>query len=183
MSKIVHNDDNYDIVYGRVYVTETQCQHPETDTSHVACLVCGDRASGRHYGIDSCDGCRGFFKRSVRHERQQPSGVNYVCKNDNGCVVDLTHRNQCQACRYRKCIQVNMNPNGKYLLFYSTFMNFMQATYIILHWYILNDKSIESKRCLKDIYIYIWLFFSLLESTNTDVVSFLKKKKACAEEG
>ncbi|KAI1697685.1 zinc finger, c4 type (two domains) domain-containing protein [Ditylenchus destructor] len=55
------------------------------------CRVCGDRASGRHYGVQSCDGCRGFFKRSIRRNLQ---------------------RNQCQACRFRKCLAVAMNRNA-----------------------------------------------------------------------
>jgi len=70
------------------------------------CLVCGDRASGKHYGVPSCDGCRGFFKRSVRRNMQ------YVCKADGRCVVDAARRNQCQACRFQKCLRVNMNKDG-----------------------------------------------------------------------
>ena len=73
----------------------------------VLCLVCGDRASGKHYGVQSCDGCRGFFKRSIRRN------LDYVCKENGNCVVDVARRNQCQACRFKKCLQVKMNKDGK----------------------------------------------------------------------
>uniref|UniRef100_A0A2C9JXU0 Uncharacterized protein n=1 Tax=Biomphalaria glabrata TaxID=6526 RepID=A0A2C9JXU0_BIOGL len=72
---------------------------------HDVCLVCGDRASGRHYGVKSCDGCRGFFKRSIRRN------LEYICKENGTCVVDPVRRNQCQACRFQKCLSVNMNRN------------------------------------------------------------------------
>ncbi|KFB35542.1 AGAP001348-PA-like protein [Anopheles sinensis] len=68
----------------------------------VLCKVCGDRASGKHYGVPSCDGCRGFFKRSIRRN------LEYVCKEGGKCVVDVSRRNQCQACRFAKCLQANM---------------------------------------------------------------------------
>uniref|UniRef100_A0A336LLB1 CSON001310 protein n=1 Tax=Culicoides sonorensis TaxID=179676 RepID=A0A336LLB1_CULSO len=68
----------------------------------VLCKVCGDRASGKHYGVPSCDGCRGFFKRSIRRN------LDYTCKEGGKCIVDVSRRNQCQACRFAKCLQVNM---------------------------------------------------------------------------
>ncbi|CAB3409901.1 unnamed protein product [Caenorhabditis bovis] len=77
----------------------------------VPCRVCQDHSSGKHYGIFSCDGCAGFFKRSIRRHRQ------YVCKNKGGfdegrCIVDKTHRNQCRACRLRKCLEIGMNKDA-----------------------------------------------------------------------
>lgn len=72
-----------------------------------SCEVCGDRSSGKHYGVLTCDGCRGFFKRSVRRR------LIYSCKNVNDCVVDVGRRNQCQACRLKKCFEVQMNPDGR----------------------------------------------------------------------
>ncbi|XP_024080797.1 nuclear receptor subfamily 2 group E member 1-like isoform X1 [Cimex lectularius] len=70
------------------------------------CKVCGDKASGKHYGVASCDGCRGFFKRSIRRN------LDYVCKEEGRCVVDVTRRNQCQACRFSKCLRVNMKKDA-----------------------------------------------------------------------
>ncbi|KAK2587601.1 hypothetical protein KPH14_003728 [Odynerus spinipes] len=76
----------------------------------ILCGVCGDRSSGKHYGIYSCDGCSGFFKRSIHNHRE------YTCKAQGAlkgrCPIDKTHRNQCRACRLAKCFKVNMNKEA-----------------------------------------------------------------------
>nr|ADI44343.1 tailless protein [Clogmia albipunctata] len=74
----------------------------------IPCKVCRDHSSGKHYGIYACDGCAGFFKRSIRRNRQ------YSCKSRSSgqCIVDKTHRNQCRACRLRKCFDVGMNRDA-----------------------------------------------------------------------
>ena len=73
----------------------------------LVCVVCGDISSGKHYGILACNGCSGFFKRSVRRK------LIYRCQAGTGnCVIDKAHRNQCQACRLKKCLQTGMNKDG-----------------------------------------------------------------------
>jgi len=69
------------------------------------CVVCGDRASGRHYGVVSCEGCKGFFKRSMRKDQ------GYKCRVNNDCNVNKNYRNRCQYCRLQKCLAMGMRSD------------------------------------------------------------------------
>lgn len=70
------------------------------------CAICGDRATGKHYGAASCDGCKGFFRRSVRKNHV------YTCRFSRNCVVDKDKRNQCRYCRLRKCFRAGMKKEA-----------------------------------------------------------------------
>lgn len=66
------------------------------------CNICGDKGSGYHYSIYSCEGCKGFFKRTVQKDLQ------YKCREYQQCIVSKQTRNQCQYCRFQKCLIVGM---------------------------------------------------------------------------
>ncbi|XP_076358440.1 hepatocyte nuclear factor 4-gamma-like isoform X3 [Tachypleus tridentatus] len=76
----------------------------QQSTQH--CGICGDRATGKHYGASSCDGCKGFFRRSVRKNHQ------YTCRFSRICVVNKDKRNQCRYCRLRKCFRAGMKKEA-----------------------------------------------------------------------
>ncbi|XP_075386888.1 estrogen receptor beta isoform X1 [Tenrec ecaudatus] len=70
------------------------------------CAVCSDYASGYHYGVWSCEGCKAFFKRSIQGHND------YICPATNQCTIDKNRRKSCQACRLRKCYEVGMVKCG-----------------------------------------------------------------------
>ncbi|KAK7881311.1 hypothetical protein WMY93_029720 [Mugilogobius chulae] len=70
------------------------------------CAICGDKATGKHYGASSCDGCKGFFRRSIRKSHI------YTCRFSRQCIVDKDKRNQCRFCRLNKCFRAGMKKEA-----------------------------------------------------------------------
>ncbi|XP_029000126.1 nuclear receptor ROR-alpha A-like isoform X3 [Betta splendens] len=54
----------------------------------IPCKICGDKSSGIHYGVITCEGCK------------------------KTCVIDRTSRNRCQHCRLQKCLAVGMSRDA-----------------------------------------------------------------------
>ncbi|XP_039745285.1 hormone receptor 4 [Pararge aegeria] len=83
----------------RTYAAETE---RDEDEQPMICMICEDKATGLHYGIITCEGCKGFFKRTVQNRRV------YTCVADGGCEITKAQRNRCQYCRFKKCIEQGM---------------------------------------------------------------------------
>lgn len=70
------------------------------------CPVCGDKVSGYHYGLLTCESCKGFFKRTVQNKKV------YTCVAERSCHIDKTQRKRCPFCRFQKCLEVGMKLEG-----------------------------------------------------------------------
>ncbi|XP_077997597.1 nuclear receptor subfamily 1 group D member 2-like isoform X2 [Glandiceps talaboti] len=75
----------------------------------INCQICGDTSTGFHYGVHSCEGCKGFFRRSIAQH------TTYTCTNKERCEVTIYTRNQCQLCRWKKCLDVGMSKDASRL--------------------------------------------------------------------
>ncbi|KAK7498229.1 hypothetical protein BaRGS_00010489, partial [Batillaria attramentaria] len=73
----------------------------------VLCRICGDRASGFHYGVHSCEGCKGFFRRTLKKQL-----VYKPCQMGSQCKIDAGTRNKCQYCRYQRCLNAGMSQDA-----------------------------------------------------------------------
>lgn len=91
-------------------VSAIQCD--QTDFKYFIeelCPVCGDKVSGYHYGLLTCESCKGFFKRTVQNKKV------YTCVAERQCHIDKTQRKRCPYCRFQKCLEVGMKLEGEYL--------------------------------------------------------------------
>uniref|UniRef100_A0A3Q0RJM5 Nuclear receptor subfamily 5, group A, member 5 n=1 Tax=Amphilophus citrinellus TaxID=61819 RepID=A0A3Q0RJM5_AMPCI len=68
--------------------------------------VCGDKVSGYHYGLLTCESCKGFFKRSVQNNKR------YTCAEQQRCPMNLSQRKRCPFCRFQKCLAVGMKKEA-----------------------------------------------------------------------
>jgi hypothetical protein len=95
------------------------------------CMICSDRASGFHYGVLACEGCKGFFKRVCKEkvakaddpvetlDAAAAAGASASNRNDSNnkrhcifggnCEINVRTRNRCQYCRIQKCIELGMS--------------------------------------------------------------------------
>ncbi|KAM4882686.1 nuclear receptor subfamily 2 group C member 1 isoform 1-T5 [Thomomys bottae] len=88
------------------FLTDNSSPDQGPNKTFELCVVCGDRASGRHYGAVTCEGCKGFFKRSIR------KNLVYSCRGSKDCVINKHHRNRCQYCRLQRCIAFGMRQDS-----------------------------------------------------------------------
>ncbi|XP_049601628.1 nuclear receptor subfamily 5, group A, member 5 [Syngnathus scovelli] len=70
------------------------------------CPVCGDKISGYHYGLLTCESCKGFFKRSVQNNKH------YTCAEGQSCPMNVAQRKRCPSCRFQKCLTVGMKTEA-----------------------------------------------------------------------
>ncbi|XP_057397391.1 uncharacterized protein LOC102998405 isoform X1 [Balaenoptera acutorostrata] len=85
---------------------QTKCEYMLNSMPKRLCLVCGDIASGYHYGVASCEACKAFFKRTIQ------GNIEYSCPATNECEITKRRRKSCQACRFMKCLKVGMLKEG-----------------------------------------------------------------------
>ena len=72
------------------------------DSEWKMCRVCGDKATGYHFNAMTCEGCKGFFRRSVK------GGKRFACAFAKNCEISRVNRRSCSYCRWEKCLAVGM---------------------------------------------------------------------------
>ncbi|MES1902030.1 MAG: Nuclear receptor subfamily 5 group A member 2 [Paramarteilia canceri] len=96
-------DERVEFSSAKVPIMNSENMYILSDSTYVEfCPICMDTVSGYHYGIPTCESCKGFFKRSVQNNK------NYYCIESKTCNIDKSQRKKCQFCRFQKCINSGM---------------------------------------------------------------------------
>ncbi|XP_072925552.1 nuclear receptor subfamily 5 group A member 2-like isoform X2 [Hemitrygon akajei] len=82
--------------------SQVKMEYPFVPTCEELCPICGDKVSGYHYGLLTCESCKGFFKRTVQNNKH------YTCVENQNCQIDKAQRKRCPYCRFQKCLTVGM---------------------------------------------------------------------------
>lgn len=113
------------------------------------CIICGDEASGCHYGVLTCGSCKVFFKRAVEGHHS------YLCAGRNDCIVDKIRRKNCPACRLRKCYQAGMMLGGRKLKRYGALKALGLTPSVMFHPHLAmsgDGQALTSMACLPSIH-------------------------------
>ncbi|XP_022303841.1 nuclear receptor ROR-gamma-like isoform X2 [Crassostrea virginica] len=70
------------------------------------CRICDGEASGIHYGVNTCEACKAFFRRAVMEKDK------YQCAKDKNCKIIDRKRGNCSYCRLQKCLNLGMSRDA-----------------------------------------------------------------------
>nr|XP_008519627.1 PREDICTED: estrogen-related receptor gamma isoform X5 [Equus przewalskii] len=128
---------------------QTKCEYMLNSMPKRLCLVCGDIASGYHYGVASCEACKAFFKRTIQ------GNIEYSCPATNECEITKRRRKSCQACRFMKCLKVGMLKEGFSTLSLADQMSLLQSAWmeILILGVVYRSLSFEDELVYADDYI------------------------------
>ncbi|XP_060565310.1 nuclear receptor ROR-alpha B-like [Ruditapes philippinarum] len=69
------------------------------------CIICDGEASGFHYGCNTCEACKNFFRRCLLRKSDMP----FICHSGKTCEISFKkNKNNCSSCRLDKCLELGM---------------------------------------------------------------------------
>ncbi|MCP9265411.1 Zinc finger, C4 type [Dirofilaria immitis] len=93
-------------IEGKRFIKKQKHGRREKIPEGTLCVVCSDLASGIHYSVASCNGCKTFFRRALVNKQA------FQCQFSDDCIVDKSVRCGCRSCRLKKCFEMGMDPNA-----------------------------------------------------------------------